>query len=1125
MSRRFTRISLALVLFLSSEVWAIGLGDINLDSALNEPLRAEIELLSATPEELANLRVTLASDETFDRYGIDRPFYLQGIEFNVIADGANGPAVQIRSRSPITEPFLTFLVEATWSSGRLLREYTVLLDPPTYAPPAVQQAPAVEAPRRATTTDSARIERQQPTPTPTPTPTQRATPQSAEPRITPPPTPARDRAPAPARGASSYATTGGGDYNVERGDTLWGIASRMRPDSRLTMNQTMVAIFEANRGAFSNNINRLSAGASLRIPSADEVFQISRGDAFSEVKRQNAAWSDTTGVPSPDSGYADTGYDDTSDTDTGADTGYTEPADTTETRPSLTLVPPDEEPAGIDYDDDLDTAEPTSREQEIETRITELEAADVPDQQSLIEIRDNELASLRQELANIRGEIYEPVADDMADDEASADEPFVDDELIADTEDAAADDEATEPEPVPTSEVRTSRVTEPSIMDRVKAVAGSFWTKIVAALVLVAGVLLWFVRRGRDEEDDSGPWETLDSDELAAGAMSATATLSAPTHDDESIVVVEQDSGIRPMDDDTIEAPLPAITIGADEVEEAAGTTGEFGSLEDTFSSDTAVNLDQTDPLAEADFHMAYGLYDQAADLVNGALEADPNDQALMSKLCEIYFVWGNQDAFVDAARRFKAALGERESADWDKIVIMGQQIAADNELFAGAGVAAATQAVDLSFEAEMDDAAELDMDFGSGEADESDIIDLGAVETAAGDDGMDFLLDAADDGSVDLQLDDTAESPTIESLPDMDVTAEMPAVVEATVETPTIEQQFEGLDGTSELPSLDESLGGAIAGSGLDSDATAEINLDDLDLDITGTNEELDDTGINEALGDILEATGKNLEVDAGATGIGDALNLDDLADFGDLDTTGTGMRFAADETGAMPSIETETDTLIDVDLLDATGRTQVLSETMAVETQSDVDNDLGDNDATMLAPGYGDEDTEVSGDAETMMAPLDDDEDEYDFAKTEALPPEAFTSNASLDETGEMPAVAGTDVDLDLDDLTAALAVSEVGDTVEQLRDDATVEQPRPSLADETAEVPTMAMAPEEMSDDLHEARTMTEVGTKLDLARAYVDMGDPAGARSILEEVLDEGDEGQKQQAQQLLDSLPS
>jgi pilus assembly protein FimV len=121
-------------------------------------------------------------------------------------------------------------------------------------------------------------------------------------------------------------------------------------------------------------------------------------------------------------------------------------------------------------------------------------------------------------------------------------------------------------------------------------------------------------------------------------------------------------------------------------------------------------------------------------------------------------------------------------------------------------------------------------------------------------------------------------------------------------------------------------------------------------------------------------------------------------------------------------------------------------------------------------------------------------------------------------------MPAIAETDLDLDLEDLTAALRRTDGGDTVEYPRDDATVEQPRPSMDDETAEVPTMSLGPDDMSDDLHEARTMTEVGTKLDLARAYVDMGDPQGARSILEEVLDEGDASQRQQAQQLLDSLP-
>ncbi len=1113
MTRRLMRISLAFVLMWSSEVWAIGLGDINLDSALNEPLRAEIQLLSATPEELASLDVTLASAETFSRYGIDRPFYLQDLQFNILSTSPNGPVVQIRSRSPITEPFLTFLVEATWPSGRLLREYTVLLDPPTYSPPAAQRPQQVEAPRRAAPTDSARIERQ-----PEPAPQQQRAAPPAQPRVTPPPRPPRETTPAPVADTpmvddTPYSTTASGDVYVERGATLWGIATRMRPDSRLTMNQTMLAIFEANPQAFDGNINRLKADVSLRIPSADDIFQIDRTSAFNEAKRQNEEWSGTT------TDYA-TDY-------TPAEPDYTYepepiPEEPVETEPSLVLVPPDEEPAGVDFGEDLDTTEPLTREQEIENRIAELEAADVPDQPSLIEVRDNELANLRQELANIRGEIYEPPVDEMADemvDEAveddsgaGADELFPDpEELAADDEEAVdeAADEAVEEAPADVAAVED----EPGLVGQILDFLKSFWMMIVGAIVVVVGLLVWFARRGGgDDVDEMRPWESLDDDEMAsagaAGDLSSTESMQAPTPD-EAIVVVEQDTGIQALDD-TIESPAAEEPV---DLAAATGDTGEFDSLEDTFSSETAVNLDQTDPIAEADFHMAYGLYVQAADLINGALETDPSDKALMSKLCEIYFVWGNRDAFIDAASRLHDAVAGGDSAEWDKIVIMGQQIASDHELFAGAGVAGATKAVDLSFEADMDEAAELDMDFGGDAAGgSSEIVDLGATaETETPDEGVDFLFD-----DTTAETGETAEmTAPVEDDETIEVTAEMPVSTEPTVETPTIEEQF-AADSTSELPSLDESLGAAISDTGQGTEATAEINLDELDLDITGTNEVLDDTGVNEAIDP--NATGVQPAIDADASAMVEGLDFDDLSS--------TGMRLAPDETGRMPMMDTEAETDasidVDMDLLEATGRTQILSDDMAVDTQSNVDADIGDDEATMLA-SLDDEMPEISSDAETMLASLDDDDEDFDFAKTEALPPEAFSG--SSDETQEMPGVAETDVDLDLDDLTAALAVSEVGDTVEQPRDDATVEQPRPSMGEETAEVPTMSLAPEEMSDDLHEARTMTEVGTKLDLARAYVDMGDPAGARSILEEVLDEGDEGQRQQAQQLLDSLPS
>ena len=991
---------------------------------------------------------------------------------------------------------------------------------------------------------------------------------------------------------------------------MWGIASRVRPDMGMTMNQTMLAIFESNPEAFGGNINYLKAGATLRIPGSDDIYRIDRAYALEEAKRQHAEWG---GMPAPTPAPTPT-------------TAYEEPA-VTDTRPSLQLVPPDEDVIGVGTGDTVPDAEDVvvTREQEILDRIAEIEAADVPQQRSLIEIRDNELASLRQELAEIRGEVYEPpVEDEMpADDEMAADDVFADEadsgELFPDFDDMAADDadaeadEAAEDEAVqpPTTTVSQPVLEEPGIVGQILGVLQSAWLWIIGGVVLLAVAIgAWFVLRGRGEDDSLDTWtdDGMATSDLDDTQLSATESLSAPTQD-ESIVVVEQESGIRPLDEDTLDTPAADVEIGDETIQTATGT-GQFGSLEDTFSSETAVNLDQSDPIAEADFHMAYGLYDQAADLITGALEIEPERLDLLTKLCEIYFVWGNRDAFVDAAQRVKLAVGGGESADWDKIVIMGQQIASDHELFAGAGVAEATKAVDLSFESDVEEASELDMDFGAAAEQSEDVIDLGVAmeddqdvidlgasyEAPIEQSSVDFILDETSEQEA-AEEDDfavTQESPTIEASPD-DSTTELPAS-EATVETPTIEEQFQGLDATSELPSIGDEVDEAIAQSGQAADATAEINLDELGLDldalgdtgamddlaetelaafeegddselptlgeadqtelgtldddiedtasmqvddplaITSSQEELADTGINEILPDVSAETGRNPEIDPDATGVQEqvaleATGINEGLDIDDPLSSTSAMRLAADETGQNPMMQQveEEETAFDDSLLDATGHTQILPEDFAVDTG--IQKVISDEAETMLANLDDDEaETAALGDEDaTMLAPSvgGDDDGDFDFAKTEALPKDVFTGNMDLDETGEMPAVASTDVDLDLDDLTAALKVSEMGDTVDMPRDDATVEHVRPEIAadDDSAEVSTMSLSQDEMSDDLMEARTMTEVGTKLDLARAYVDMGDPGGARSILEEVLDEGDDAQRQQAQQLLDTLAS
>ena len=171
------RAAISALLLAPQAAFPLGLGDIRLNSALNEPLSAEIDLVAPTAEELGSLSAQLASRELFQRYGIDRAGFMDSVRFQVGRgrDGRN--VLLVNSAAPISEPFVTFLVEVNWPRGRLLREYTVLLDPPVFAPEEAVAPPPVAAPR---------VSR---------TPAPAAPPASAPAR----PTPAPEARPAPAR--------------------------------------------------------------------------------------------------------------------------------------------------------------------------------------------------------------------------------------------------------------------------------------------------------------------------------------------------------------------------------------------------------------------------------------------------------------------------------------------------------------------------------------------------------------------------------------------------------------------------------------------------------------------------------------------------------------------------------------------------------------------------------------------------------------------------------------------------------------------------------------------------------------------------------------------------------------
>src|SRR5215469_8821508 len=138
--------AVALLLVVPSAAFALGLGDIRLLSPLDQPLKAQIELLDASPDALQDLQVHLASQDTFARYGLNWPQFLSGVHVKAVRTADGREVVELSSDQPVTDPVLTLLVEANWDRGHLIREYTVLLDPPVYVPNQQQAAGQQVAP-------------------------------------------------------------------------------------------------------------------------------------------------------------------------------------------------------------------------------------------------------------------------------------------------------------------------------------------------------------------------------------------------------------------------------------------------------------------------------------------------------------------------------------------------------------------------------------------------------------------------------------------------------------------------------------------------------------------------------------------------------------------------------------------------------------------------------------------------------------------------------------------------------------------------------------------------------------------------------------------------------------------
>lgn len=276
--------------------FALGLGSIQVKSGLNQPLDAEIAIIADSPAEIAGLNVGLATAEDFQRVGLDRARLGVPIDFSVVTSGRI-PIVKLTTKEPVREPFLDFLVEVNWSKGKLLREYTVLLDPPVMAP-ALKGSTATVAPaREAAPAPAEKLTSAPANPAKPPVvKPPRAVAEAKPEKPTAPPKPAPAAKPsAPERAAAA------GEYGpVAEGETLSEIARATR-DENVDINAMMLALLKTNPNAFyKDNINALKRGAILRIPSHDEIKAVGNAAAAAAaVREQNEAWAANAPVAKP----------------------------------------------------------------------------------------------------------------------------------------------------------------------------------------------------------------------------------------------------------------------------------------------------------------------------------------------------------------------------------------------------------------------------------------------------------------------------------------------------------------------------------------------------------------------------------------------------------------------------------------------------------------------------------------------------------------------------------------------------------------------------------------------------------------------------------------------------------
>lgn len=627
----------------SAPVDAAGLGRLTVQSALGQPFRGEVEVTSLTAEESQSLSARLAPADAFRQAGLEYNPALSGLRF-AVEQRAGRTFVKINSNQPINEPFVDLLLELNWATGKLVREYTVLLDPPQMRDArasADAQAPVAAPPIAAAPAESARSARSA-------APTRRAAPE-------------RDPAVSAAPKAPIANPVAPGAVSVRQGDTLGRIAANARPEG-VTLEQSMIAIYRANPSAFLGNLNLVRQGAQLTIPSAESMASIGAAEASQEVRIQSADFTAyrrklaeaATRVETPRAGQ----------TASGAVSGRVEDRAGRESGDRLRLSKPGvgaAEGSAVGSQSAGGAEQSVARDaalKEANSRIADLEK-NVDDLKKMLELRNRSMADVQRQLEDARagqkpvaGAVGGPSpAPQASPAQASEAKPAVTSQpeasapVEAKTEAPAA---AVAPEPAPEVPVAKPQTPQPSQPSQPAPVAETsllddlldnplLLPGIGGVAALGLGYALYAMRRRRKVEkfEDS----LIAADAFASNSLfGATGGQSVDTNH----------SGFAPL----------------------TGTHAEPQATE-------------VDPIAEADVYIAYGREAQAEDILREALVRQPTRQPIRFKLMQIHASRNDVAAFGALAADMHQMTGG-QGEEWDKAAALGASIDPINPLYGG---------------------------------------------------------------------------------------------------------------------------------------------------------------------------------------------------------------------------------------------------------------------------------------------------------------------------------------------------------------------------------------------------------------------------------------------------------